>query len=187
MNPSPQMEFRPQGAVMFSTIVVVNIIWWMVMIAAIGLGVTHLNRCTVQPSIPLYLLVMGVASILALSLTYTHSICDSGAVYILSSFCMTLLHIFSFGWFIAGTYWVYSVYPPNYTPGPAPYCQKTTFQFAFVVTTLVWVTLSLMFVCGGCFILLSCCCTVNARHRLSPNRSTFYGGTNDFADAAGDV
>lgn len=87
-----------------------------------------------------------------------------------------------------GTYWVYTVYPPSYTPGAAQYCQKTTFQFAFVVTTLVWAVLTLTFVCGGCFILLTCCKTVNARNRLIPSRNTFYGATSDFQEnTAGDV
>ncbi|KAF0024544.1 hypothetical protein F2P81_023346 [Scophthalmus maximus] len=37
MNLSPQEEVMPQSAVAISTIVVGNVIWWMVMIAAIGL------------------------------------------------------------------------------------------------------------------------------------------------------
>ncbi|XP_044028647.1 transmembrane protein 272-like isoform X2 [Siniperca chuatsi] len=186
MNPSPQVELRPQRAVQISTIVVVNIIWWMVMIAAIGLGATHLHRCPIQPYIPIYLIVLGASSLLSLSLTYTKSAWGDGIVFILSSSCVTLLHLFSFGWFIAGTSWVYPVYPPNYTPGAAPYCQKTTYQFAFSVTTLVWVIMTLMFVCGFCFALLTCCYTVIARGRLIPNRNTFYGTLSE-EPTAGDV
>ncbi|XP_044028649.1 transmembrane protein 272-like isoform X4 [Siniperca chuatsi] len=169
MNPSPQVELRPQRAVQISTI-----------------GATHLHRCPIQPYIPIYLIVLGASSLLSLSLTYTKSAWGDGIVFILSSSCVTLLHLFSFGWFIAGTSWVYPVYPPNYTPGAAPYCQKTTYQFAFSVTTLVWVIMTLMFVCGFCFALLTCCYTVIARGRLIPNRNTFYGTLSE-EPTAGDV
>lgn len=81
-----------------------------------------------------------------------------------------------------GTTWVYSVYPPSYTPGESRYCHRTTFQFAFGVTTLVWVIFALMFICGGCFTLLTCCNTLMARRRLIPNRNTFYGGTSAFQE-----
>lgn len=85
-----------------------------------------------------------------------------------------------------GTCWVYPIYPPNYTG--ALYCNKTTYQFAFIITTLVWATMSLVFVCGGCFAILTCCTTVVARRRLIPNRNTFYGATSDSAEStAGDV
>ncbi|XP_070778472.1 transmembrane protein 272-like isoform X2 [Enoplosus armatus] len=158
----------------------------MVMIAAIGLGATHLGRCPVQPNIPIYLIVLGGASVLSLSLTYTRTIWEEGFVCILCSTCMTVLHLFTFGWIIAGTTWVYPVYPPSYTHGEPRYCQKTTFQFAFAITTLLWVTMALMFTCGFCFTLLTCCKTVIARRRLIPNRNTFYGAVSE-EPPAGDV
>ncbi|KAL3983959.1 claudin [Sarotherodon galilaeus] len=179
-----RMDLKPQTASQVAGIVVVNIIWWMVMIAAIGLGATHLTSCTIQPHIPIYLIVLGANSILSLTVTYTSSAFDDGAIYVLSTACMTVLHIFSFGWFIAGTSWIYSVYPPNYLPGNAPYCHKVTYQFAFVVTTLVWVALGLIFFCGCCFGMLICCRTVCARRHLIPNRGSFYGA---ISESAGDV
>lgn len=85
-----------------------------------------------------------------------------------------------------GTTWIYPVYPPNYTPGAPRYCQRTTYQFAFIVTTLVWVSLTLVFLCGFCFSLLTCCKTVTARRRLIPNRNSFYGAISE-EPTAGDV
>ncbi|XP_070703015.1 transmembrane protein 272-like [Pempheris klunzingeri] len=188
MSPSSQEELRPQSAVLISTLVVVNIIWWMVMIAAIGLGATHMDRCPVQPSIPIYLIVLGAASLLSLSLTYTRSFWEDGFALIVSSVCMALLHLFSFGWFIAGTTWVYAVHPPSYSPGEARYCHQTTYQFAFIVTTLVWATMALVFVCCCCFATVTCCATVFARRRLIPNRYSFYGTISDSEEpTAGDV
>ncbi|KAM6899992.1 uncharacterized protein FYW49_018107 [Xenentodon cancila] len=172
------MDLRPQSAVLIATVVVVNIIWWMLMIAAIGLGATTLSLCPVQPYIPIYLLVLGAASILSLSVTYISRTNTVGAAHIFSSACMVILHLFSFAWLIAGTCWIYSVHPPNYT-GPDQHCHKTTYQFAFVVTTLLWVIVSLVFLCGGCCALLTCCTTVVATRHLIPNRSSFYGATSD--------
>ncbi|XP_050923336.1 transmembrane protein 272 [Lates calcarifer] len=187
MDSSRQVDFRPRSAGSISALVVVNIIWWMVMIAAIGMGTIHLGHCQVEPNIPIYLIVMGAASVISLCLTYTGAFWDDGAACVLSSACIALLHLFTFCWFIAGTVWVYSVYPPSYTPGKH-YCHKTVFQFAFIVTTFMWVVLSLMFVLGCCCAALACCKTVRAVRLFIPNRYSFYGGTTDYQDiSAGDV
>ncbi|XP_061616757.1 transmembrane protein 272-like isoform X1 [Phyllopteryx taeniolatus] len=171
--------------------VVVNIMWWMVMISAIGLGATHLGLCPSQPRIPVYLLVLGVSSLLALSVTYCRCVCDDGAMSTLATVCMALLHLFTFCWFVAGTSWVYGAYPPSYTPGEARYCHKTTYNFAFVVTTLMWAATTLSLCCCACFLSLTCCTTVTARRRLTPSRTTSYGTAHllqeDTAAAAGGV
>ncbi|XP_054601114.1 transmembrane protein 272 [Nothobranchius furzeri] len=178
------MESRPQSAVVVATLVVVNIIWWMQMLAAIGLGATHLNRCPVQPYIPIYLIVLGANGIISLIFTYITKIKNDGAIHALSLACMTFLHIFSFAWLIAGSVWVYAVYPPNYS-GTDRFCHKTTYLFAFVITTLLWAAVSFLFICGGCCMLLTCCTTLVARQRLIPSRYSFYGATGE--PAAGEV
>nr|XP_057903472.1 transmembrane protein 272-like isoform X2 [Doryrhamphus excisus]XP_057903473.1 transmembrane protein 272-like isoform X2 [Doryrhamphus excisus] len=177
------MDHAPQSDVQVSSIVVVNIIWWMLMIAGIGLGATHVDLCPAQPRIPVYLMVLGVASLLALSATYCRCIWEGGVMSAATWLCMTLLHFFTFCWFIAGTHWIYTMYPPNYTPGEAEYCHKTTYQFAFVVTTLLWGGISITLFCGACLLLFTCCTTVTARRRLTPSRSTSYG-TAPLAEAA---
>ncbi|XP_061616759.1 transmembrane protein 272-like isoform X2 [Phyllopteryx taeniolatus] len=185
------MDHMPHGDVQISSIVVVNIMWWMVMISAIGLGATHLGLCPSQPRIPVYLLVLGVSSLLALSVTYCRCVCDDGAMSTLATVCMALLHLFTFCWFVAGTSWVYGAYPPSYTPGEARYCHKTTYNFAFVVTTLMWAATTLSLCCCACFLSLTCCTTVTARRRLTPSRTTSYGTAHllqeDTAAAAGGV
>ncbi|XP_061753516.1 transmembrane protein 272-like isoform X2 [Nerophis ophidion] len=154
--------------------VVVNIIWWMVMIAGISLGAIHVGLCPVQPNIPVYLTVLGVSSLLSLCVTYCRCVWDGGVMKVASSLFMTLLHLFTLCWFIAGTHWIYSVYPPSSTPGDAQYCHKTTYQFAFVVTTMLWGAMMLTLLCGGCLLLFTCCTTVTARCRLTPGCSTSY-------------
>ncbi|KAM6903304.1 transmembrane protein 272-like isoform 1-T2 [Lycodopsis pacificus] len=187
MDPSPHVEVGPQSAVRISSLVVLNFIWWMVMIAAIGLGATHLGRCPVQPNIPIYLIVLGTVHLLSLSLTYSQTSWGDGMAYSMCSACMAVLHLFSFGWFLAGTTWVYPVYPPDYSLGASRYCDKTTYQFAFVVTTLVWVATAFMFVCSCCFVLVTCCKNLISGNRLIPNRYTFYGAIDSHEPAGGDV
>ncbi|XP_061598085.1 transmembrane protein 272-like [Cololabis saira] len=177
------MDLRPQSSVLIATIVMVNIIWWMVMIAAIGVGATTLSLCPVQPYIPIYLLVLGASSIISLSATYMSRTNTDGAVHTFTLTCMVFLHLFSFVWLIVGTCWIYSIYPPNYA-GPDRHCHKTTYQFAFVVTTLLWVIMALVFFCGGCFALLTCCTTIVATRHLIPNRVSFYGATSDITDSS---
>lgn len=82
----------------------------------------------------------------------------------------------------SGSVWVYSVYPPSYTQGNSRYCNKISFQFAFVITTLVWVFLTLVFTCGCCCGALACCKAVRVGRRLIPSRNTFYGGTGYFEE-----
>ncbi|KAM9386155.1 transmembrane protein 272-like [Pholidichthys leucotaenia] len=181
MNTATQMDFKAQSATLIATCFVLNMMWWMVMVAAIGLGATHLGSCPVQPYIPIYLIVMGATSIISLTLTYTSGYSKQGVLFILSA----LLHVFSFCWFIAGTCWVYPIYPPNYSQGTDPYCHRTIYLFAFVVTTLVWI-------CSGCFLIMCCCallCTAVAGGRLVASYRPFlYGAVGDPQEAAaGDV
>lgn len=66
------------------------------------LGATHLNKCPVQPYIPIYLIVLGVTSILSLILTFLASTRKQRSSYILSSTFLSVVHLFNFCWLIAG-------------------------------------------------------------------------------------
>ncbi|KAK1880377.1 39S ribosomal protein L9 mitochondrial [Dissostichus eleginoides] len=97
--------------------------------------------------------MLGATTLLSLSMTYIMTNREGARVPTMCSVCITLLYLFSFGWFIAGSIWIYPIYPPNYTPGTAPYCHRVTYQFAFVITTIVWLATTLMgFVEGGEFL-----------------------------------
>lgn len=51
--------------------------------------------------------------------------------------------------FFLGSIWIYSLYPPNYVPEDL-YCQKTTYRFAFGMTTTVWAIMGFMIILGYC-------------------------------------
>ncbi|KAM8883502.1 transmembrane protein 272-like [Synchiropus picturatus] len=184
MNSGSLVGWKLHGSVLISVIAVVNIIWWMIMIAAISVGATHLGSCPVQPMIPIYLLVLGVSMLLSLLLVYSINIWQGGVVNTLASILVVLLHIFTLCWFIAGTVWIYRVYLPDNVPGDADYCHRTIYLFAFTVTTVIWIFLSMVLLVGCCFLCVTCCLALGARERLLPEREDSYGAVDS---CAGDV
>lgn len=176
------MEGQQENGVAISIIVVTNFIWWMVMIAAIGLGIMHFYNCPVQPTIPIYLIVLGVSSLVALTLTYIQNSTKERSIRIVTASCCSLLHIFSFFWFIVGTTWVYAIYPPSYSPADSSYCQRALYLFAFYITTLTWFIVFLMFLFGSVFLLLACCKLAVGRERFAHMRGSSYGTTGDFQE-----
>ncbi|XP_078811316.1 transmembrane protein 272-like [Oryzias latipes] len=143
------MDSRTKHPVLTASFVVLNMIWWMVMAAAVGVGAMHLQLCPVEPKIPVYLTVMGASSICSLLASYLSVGLKNSPVYRLSAAVTVLLKMFSLAWLIAGSYWVYSVYPPSYS-GSDRYCHRITYTLAFAVTTLLWVAVGLC--------LTVCCC-----------------------------
>ncbi|TNM92928.1 hypothetical protein fugu_018330 [Takifugu bimaculatus] len=150
VNSHPEMEDNPHRVIVISIVAVLNISTWMVMLTGIALGAKHLDQCPIQPNIPMYLIVMGVIILLALLLTYTRTMFENPLVFAVATGCMVFLHFHNFCWLIAGSVWIYSLYPPNYNPENL-YCHKTTYQFAFGMTTAVWATMGFMIIIGYCF------------------------------------
>ncbi|XP_067440070.1 transmembrane protein 272-like [Thunnus thynnus] len=123
-------------------------------IAQLVMGAVYKNDCPQQPYIPIYLMVMGIITMLSLFSTMAY---NSGSLGIV---CSGLVSLFLFCWFIAGNVWIYSIYEPNYnktTTSVEPYCDKTVYLFAFWTTNLSYILLGLVMLCGCCMGLLSCC------------------------------
>ncbi|XP_052416002.1 zgc:103586 isoform X2 [Carassius gibelio] len=104
---------------------------------ATGLGVIHLHECPVQPNLPIYVTVIGLTGLLSLLVMYLRdTLDDSLLVRFCSAFSFTL-YIFIVCWFVAGTHWIYSIYPPNYVPtSTGDHCHKTLYLFAFWINNL---------------------------------------------------
>ncbi|KAA8579098.1 transmembrane protein 272 isoform X2 [Etheostoma spectabile] len=124
------------------------------------LGAVHLDDCPRQHYIPIYLIVVGVFSLVlsVLSCLPCAQKSEDSAPNTFSQVCTawnSLTSCFLFGWFIAGNVWIYSIYEPNYnknTTSVEPYCDRTLYLFAFWTTTLVYILLGL-FLVGGCCVL----------------------------------
>ncbi|XP_067325548.1 transmembrane protein 272-like [Anolis sagrei] len=115
-------------------------------ITGIVLGALYLDQCPRQPLVPIYLLVLSAVSLLLLLLGCVS--CKEGG----SDWPRALAHhlrvtclLFLSAWFIAGSVWVYSIYPPDFEakgPHGRAFCQRTLFLFAFGVTTALHATLA---------------------------------------------
>ncbi|XP_030609878.1 transmembrane protein 272-like [Archocentrus centrarchus] len=137
-------------------------------IAQIAVGAKYLDQCPQQHYIPIYLIVVGVFSLIVALLACLPCAKEreDGTSNPLSWICRTwnsLISFFIFCWFIAGNVWIYSIYEPNYeknTTHPVPYCNKTLYLFAFWTTTLAYILLGVFFVCGCLVLICACLCGI---------------------------
>uniref|UniRef100_A0A8B9HK21 Si:dkey-19b23.12 n=1 Tax=Astyanax mexicanus TaxID=7994 RepID=A0A8B9HK21_ASTMX len=134
-------------------------------IAQIAIGVVYLKDCPKQNYIPLYLVVCGVFSIVlallsCLPCSAKQEDGSNGGMNILCSVWNGLVSTFMFCWFICGSVWIYSIYPPNYNSTfiAEPYCNKTLYLFAFWTTTVTYILLGLLLVAGCCGLVYMCVC-----------------------------
>lgn len=119
------------------------VLMYLVMSSMFVFGWVSLNSCTVNPWIPVYLIVAGSTGILTKALIRTRN------KYLFN--VVILLVLFDLCWQAFGSYMVYSEYQPNYDAGNGqPYCHRVAYLLAFWIITIVY---SLI----GLFILLSCC------------------------------
>ncbi|XP_068569438.1 transmembrane protein 272-like [Cebidichthys violaceus] len=137
---------RPPAAI----IVCAQVIMSILPIAQLVVGAVYQKDCPRQPYIPIYLLVMGVFSLLTNMLSFLPCSASFGNLVKTLSFFVSL---FIFCWFIAGNVWIYSIYEPNYnnTGSMDTYCNKTLYLFAFWTNNLFYILLG--------FSILSSCCT----------------------------
>ncbi|XP_037391488.1 transmembrane protein 272-like [Pygocentrus nattereri] len=133
-------------------------------IIQIAISVVYLHDCPQQTYIPLYMIVSGVFGLLLgiLSCLSCPKPNHNGGLYVLTYLCSvwnSLVTLFLFCWLIAGSVWIYSIYPANYnkTRTGQPYCNKTLYLSAFWTTTLVYILLAGLMVGVFCVVLCMCC------------------------------
>lgn len=129
-------------------------------VAKIAIGARYLKECPREHYIPIFLVVMGVFSlILALLSCLPCTQAKEGSNNALNRFCTawtSLVSAFVFCWFIAGNVWVYRIYEPIYVKNATTvdvYCNKTVYLFAFWTITLVYILVG-AFLVGGCCVLV---------------------------------
>lgn len=112
----------------------------------LAVGAMYKNDCPQQPYIPIYLMVIGIITLLSSFCTMASNF-TFGSLYTVCSGLSCLVSLFLCCWFIAGNVWIYSIYEPNYnktTTGMEPYCDKTVYLFAFWTTNITYILLGLM-------------------------------------------
>ncbi|XP_072279116.1 transmembrane protein 272-like [Pyxicephalus adspersus] len=115
-------------------------------IAEIVMGAIHKDQCPIQFYIPDFLIVTGVINLVALALLFIRSVFEI--------LCLALersIGLISFGWFITGSVWVFSVY--NEYEG---HCNKDLYLFAFGILLFHYVLIGIILLCS-CF-----CCSPRA-------------------------
>ncbi|KAI4895741.1 hypothetical protein NFI96_024042 [Prochilodus magdalenae] len=134
-------------------------------IIQLAIGVVYLKDCPQQTYIPLYMIVAGVFGLLlglfsCLSCSKPE---ENGWQYVFTHMCSvwnSLVSLFLFCWLIAGSVWIYSIYPANYnkTGTGEPYCNKTLYLSAFWTTTLAYIVLAGLML-GACCVLICIRCS----------------------------
>ncbi|XP_074479865.1 transmembrane protein 272-like [Sebastes fasciatus] len=119
-------------------------------IAHIAIGAIYLDKCTRQPKIPIYLIVLGVFGLVqsilfCLCILKTPDDDTSNPIIRLFTAMNSLIACFLFCWFITGNVWIFSIYQPNYnknTTNVDPYCNKTLYLFALWTTIFFYILLA---------------------------------------------
>uniref|UniRef100_A0A3P8SDT0 Si:dkey-19b23.12 n=1 Tax=Amphiprion percula TaxID=161767 RepID=A0A3P8SDT0_AMPPE len=130
-------------------------------IVQIAIGAVYLHDCPRQHYIPIYLIVLGVFSLVLALLSCLPCAQDpndgtsSPLSYVFTAW-NSLVSLFLLCWFITGSVWIYSIYQPNYDEAITevhPYCNRRLYLFAFWTTTVAYILLALLLVVG-CFVLM---------------------------------
>ncbi|XP_077319479.1 transmembrane protein 272-like [Lithobates pipiens] len=113
--------------------------------AMIVLGSLYIDKCPVEPKIPIYLVASGAVYLNGFILFLLKMVSVK-----LTCFLGIILSLFSICWFIAGSIWVFSIYQDNNRN-----CDDIIYKFTFGVLILKYIVLTLIsaIVCSCyCFI-----------------------------------
>ncbi|KAM3920587.1 transmembrane protein 272-like [Leptodactylus fuscus] len=110
------------------------LLWTVLSIAMVIVGSMHIDNCPVEPKIPIYLIVAGVFHLLAFALIPLKMVAEKLAYSIES-----VLGLFSFCWFIAGSVWVFRVYQEN-----PRRCNDLVYKCAFGILIFEYIFLAFL-------------------------------------------
>ncbi|XP_063801201.1 transmembrane protein 272-like isoform X2 [Pseudophryne corroboree] len=128
------------------------LLWTALSIAMVIIGSMHVDNCPVEPKIPIYLIVAGVFHLVAFALLPLKLVGDKLAYAIES-----IMALFSFCWFIAGSVWVFRIYQDN-----PRRCNDLVYKFAFGILIFEYIFLAFLVAviclctcCAGCLGLMA--------------------------------
>ncbi|OCT84169.1 transmembrane protein 272-like [Xenopus laevis] len=124
------------------------LLWSALSIAMIVIGSMYVGDCPREPNIPIYLIVAGASHLVAFCLNPLKKTAEKLAIAL-----ETILALFTTCWFIAGSVWVFRIYPEN----PRA-CNDVVYKFAFgiLIFEYIFLALAVLFIC-----LCSCCVGLN--------------------------
>ncbi|XP_067661362.1 transmembrane protein 272-like [Haliotis asinina] len=138
-------------------------------IVMLSMGVKYLNDCPLEPRIPVYLLVGGCFGMLKLTINLWRAIqsrkADSADTFydVGDSAALTsrtyrvmnhLLNTFLLVWQVLGSYWVFMLWEPKYSPQlhrPSNWCDRTVYMFT-VIQIIGLYTYLCLWILGACFL-----------------------------------
>ncbi|KAL8580486.1 hypothetical protein ACOMHN_053201 [Nucella lapillus] len=131
-------------------------------VAMVSMGVKFLEACPMEPRVPVYLLVGGCVLLLKLTLclwrafqrrrhdsadvSYYENDVEAGFSSRTYRFMNAVLTLFLFGWHVAGSYWLFSIWKPRFSPllhSPSQWCEKSVYLFSVGVNVALYVMVSL--------------------------------------------
>ncbi|CAB3366596.1 Hypothetical predicted protein [Cloeon dipterum] len=109
--------------------------------AMVVVGTLYYHDCPVEPKIPLFLVVGGAITLINnFPLDRADPNNEVTAPQRKSSL-RAFLTLFSFTWFVLGSFWVYKQYKPSFNPENHDFCHPTVYMLAFWVLTLSYLIL----------------------------------------------
>jgi len=127
------------------------ILFFILNLIMLIVGIIKRNECPIQKLIPIYLIVAGATGIVSKLLPFINRRINITLI----TYIIYTLYIFEFVCMLIGSYWVYSIYKPNFNEGIRPYCSKTAYYLAFWLLTVNWVLLAITVVLICCAIFVS--------------------------------
>ncbi len=126
------------------------------------------DDCTIEPLIPIYLIVAGAFGIFRNLIAICCKASEKHQERQGQQASQPgagrrgfegLIDCFLLAWFICGNVWIYKNYQPNYDlKTSAQYCHQTLYLFAFWLTTATYILMGTFCVCGCCIMVcLSIC------------------------------
>ncbi|XP_065662516.1 transmembrane protein 272-like isoform X1 [Hydra vulgaris] len=106
-------------------------------IAMIVIGELKREKCSVEPMIPIFLIVAGATSLVLLLL----AVINDFKKLSITKFLLSLITIFCFCWFITGNVWVFRSYKTRF------YCDETAYNLAFSYIILSYILFVSSFFC----------------------------------------